>query len=88
MARQVAAHVYDFTIVTRDNRGAVVIGMSYQDRRVAFAQRTRRENASGINVYVATRKGDRVAIYSNVMTRLLAIDVSPMCVDDDLPEAS
>lgn len=77
MARQVAPSVRDFTIVTRGNDGAVSVGKSYSDRCVAFTQRTRLENTAGCNVYVVTRDGDRVKVYTGPTTRLLAIQVSP-----------
>lgn len=76
MARQVAPRVRDFTIVIRSNDGTVTVGKSYTNRRVAFAQRTRLGNLAGCNVYVVTRDGDRVKVYTGPTTRLLAIEVS------------
>jgi hypothetical protein len=77
MARQVAPSVRDFTIVTRSNDGTVTVGKSYTDRRVAFAQRTRLENAAGCNVYVVTLADGRLKVFTGPKARPLAIQVSP-----------
>lgn len=75
LALQVAPHVRDYTLVSLGSGGVITIGKSYEDRRTAFAQRTRRENAAEASTYVVTHKGGRVVVYTGATARLIAVDV-------------
>jgi hypothetical protein len=73
--------VRDYTIVTRSDSGAIHVGRSYQDRRTAFAQRTKVENKHEINAYVLTRKGERLTVYTEPTCRLAVVDLPADVLD-------